>query len=227
MILFQVVMYTLFGLLMVYFVYTGIKKINKMSSGDRPQDEQYNQINYDGDRPQSETDTESETSASLYSDKNELLKAEALVKEKSENTDFDSAYLKAIEQGEKSQQFLAIGNMKDCAIIRSILFSEGIPSYLENQHINGIYGVSTMASFAIFSIKVYILVKDYDQAFELVSEYIKNLGNSEDDENQDLNKAVKTSATAAITGTFFSPVPQGASDSMGITILPKYVGDSE
>ena len=88
--------------------------------------------------------------------------------------DFDSEYFERAGKGEKTQEFLKLGAPELCSMLQSLLFAEGIPSYIENIHINTIYPVHNLGSSSAFSIKLYILVSDYDKAYEIISDFVSN-----------------------------------------------------
>ena len=59
-------------------------------------------------------------------------------------------------------------------MIRSILASMKIPTYVEGENMNKIYGGTATFITTVFKIKLYILIDDYDEAFIVVKDYIKN-----------------------------------------------------
>lgn len=139
-----------------------------------------------------------------------------------ELVNFDTEYFKAIEQGESFQQFLTIGGQQDCALIQSLLYSENIPSFVENQNVNRMYGGTPVAITGVFALKLYILTKDYDKAYSIICDYIKN--KSENFKNQNEEKTILTTTTSIVTGLFFAPYPVNSNQTgMGITILPKVI----
>jgi hypothetical protein len=87
--------------------------------------------------------------------------------------EFSKAFFERAQTGEKAQQFLQIANQSDCALLQGMLQSAGIPSYTDFTHINKFYGPLTEATSSGLSIKLQILVKDYDDAFAIVNDYIK------------------------------------------------------
>lgn len=159
--------------------------------------------------------SESEGSlSSMYENEEEYNKAA------NELDNFDKEYFSRIDAGEKCQQFLSIGGQQDCALIQSLLYSQGIPSYVENQNINRIYGANT-AAVSAFAMKLYILTADYDEAYRIVTDYC----NSNRIRNADQSAGEKISvsdALAVVTGLVFANVPPNVQQrGMGITILPK------
>lgn len=135
--------------------------------------------------------------------------------------DFDKQYFNRINNGELSQQFLLLGGQQDCSLIRSLLAADNIPSFVENENINRIYGGIPASVTGIFAIKLYILVNDYDKAYEIVCDYAKSKKESTDN-NSEENHSVSETTTKIVTGLFFAPYPVNSEQkSMGITILPK------
>lgn len=204
MILFQVIAYTLAIAAGVYFIFTGIKKIDEIKNGGKTGD----------------ISEKSETLGDFYTDEQAHMAAI-----NSDDMNFEKGYFAALENGEKAQQFLIVGGTRDCALIRSLLLSEGIPSYTENEHLNSFFSVGVNAQ-AGFSIKLFILVKDYEKAYEIVMDYINRLSpvSPSETKKEDLGEKIKTTTAEVVSGMFFVPLPQNAEEkTLGITILPKYV----
>ncbi|MBP5520561.1 MAG: hypothetical protein J6X84_08290 [Treponema sp.] len=88
---------------------------------------------------------------------------------------FEEKFFEQVKSGKKYQHFLNIGSQLDCMMIRSIFSSMDIPTYIEFENINKIYGgVSTCLTSNIFSIKLYILIDDYEEALAVIKDYIRN-----------------------------------------------------
>jgi len=137
---------------------------------------------------------------------------------------FEEAYFEAVKNGEAYQQFLILGGMQDCALIRSLLFSENIPSYTENEHTNKLYGGVASAVTGVFAIKLYILCKDYDKAYEIVCAFASSKKEDFKQQEEELQTKPLKAAQNVVTGLFFAPYPVNATQKgMGITILPKIV----
>lgn len=135
--------------------------------------------------------------------------------------DFDKEYFERIEKGEASQQFLVIGGQQDCGLIRSLLAADGIPTYTENENINSMYGGTSVSVTGVFAIKLFILVNDYDKAYEIVCGYANSKKENPEAETT-VGKTFARTAGAVVTGLFFAPFPVNAEQKgMGITILPK------
>ena len=196
MILFSIFAYTAFGILCIYFIRTGIRKLNEQKNAS--------------------------SLADLYTNEEEHNEA---IKQSEE---FEKGYFERVRNGEQTQQFLSVGGQMACSMIRSLLFAENIPTYTENEHANSFYSLNNLSSSSAFSIKVFILVADYDRAYEIVSDFVSKCDRANTEESEQDNKTENTAknitkATGAIlTGCFFVPMPDGSQDKpMGITILPK------
>ena len=195
MLFFSIIVYTAFGLMCVWFVISGVRKLN--------QEKQNAQL------------------SDLYVD--EKAHDEAI----KHSGEFELNYFERVRNGEQTQQFLAIAGQPASAMIRSLLCAAGIPSYAENEHINAMYALNNLNSSSAFAIKVYILVADYDRAYEIVTDFlskqeqIKEKEKAEGEE-ESAAKTAKKVAGAVMTGLFFMPMPDGSEDKpMGVTILPK------
>ncbi|HAH60751.1 MAG TPA: hypothetical protein DCL73_01490 [Treponema sp.] len=95
------------------------------------------------------------------------------------NTDeFSKAFFERAQAGETAQQFLQLSNQTDCALLQGMLQSAGIPSYTDFTHINKFYGPLTEATPSGLSIRLQILINDYDDALAVVNDYTKTKGSS-------------------------------------------------
>ena len=143
-----------------------------------------------------------------------------------QSAEFELDYFERVRNGEQIQQFLAIAGQPASAMIRSLLYAAGIPSFAENEHINAMYSLNTLPTASAFAIKVFILVADYDRAYEIVADFLSKQELTAEKEKADGEEAAATpekKATGAVmTGLFFMPMPDGSQDKpMGVTILPK------
>ncbi|MCR4953053.1 MAG: DUF2007 domain-containing protein [Treponema sp.] len=196
--LFPIIAYSAFGLLCVWFIISGVKKINEVKHSQSLED--------------------------LYTDEKEHDEA---IKNAAE---FEKGYFERVRNGEQTQQFLAVGSQIASSMIRSLLFAENIPTYTENEHVNSMYSLNNLAASSAFSIKVYILVADYDRAHEIVCDFINKHEAKQEVESDEKSasseataqKIAKKVAAGVVTGCFFIPMPDGSEEKMlGITILPK------
>ena len=83
---------------------------------------------------------------------------------------FEKKFFERVEAGEKSVLFLTLGNPGDTALIRSLLFADGIPSYVEGEHMNNIYGGISGTMESVVAVKLYVLDADYERAKEIFEE---------------------------------------------------------
>ena len=93
-------------------------------------------------------------------------------------TDFEEKFFEEVQKGKKYQHFLNLSSQMDCMFIRSVLSSMNIPTYIEGENINKMYGGTATFLTNIFKIKLYILIDDYDEASIAIKDYIKNKVNS-------------------------------------------------
>ena len=191
---FPIIAYSLFGLMCVWFVISGVRKLKEVKK--------------------------SQTLSDLYVD--EKAHDQAI----KESGQYELNYFERVRNGEQTQQFLAIAGQPASAQIRSLLYAEGIPTYAENEHINAMYSLNNLAASSAFAIKVFILVSDYDRAYEIVNDFISKCERKEPEEDAaaktEADSGTKKAIGAVTTGFFFIPMPDGSEEkAMGITILPK------
>jgi len=159
----------------------------------------------------------SQSLAEFYTDEEEHDKA---IKESEQ---YEKGYFERIKQGEQSQQFLAVGSFAVSSFLRSLLAAEGIPSYTQNEHINSMYSLNALGGASSFSIKLYILIADYDRAYDIIYDFISS--HSAEQKATDQKKEVSNKGLAL--GTFFlAGLPiDGIEDAVhGITIFPRIDG---
>ena len=92
-------------------------------------------------------------------------------KEGEDLPDFEKGFFERTQAGEKSQLLITLASQQDCAIIRSLLQAENIPSYTEGEHMNNIYGGLSGTMTTVVAIKLYILCADYDRAVDIIRNY--------------------------------------------------------
>ena len=85
--------------------------------------------------------------------------------------DFEKAFFERTQAGEPFQLFLTLATQQDCALIRGLLQAENIPTYIEGEHMNNIYGGITGNMTSVVGIKLYILCSDYDTAYDIVKNF--------------------------------------------------------
>lgn len=105
--------------------------------------------------------------AKKYSNKNKEVVEEEIFNLDNE-PDFEKDFFARTEQGEKSQILLSLASVQDCVLIRSLLYADGIPSHVEGEHMNNIYGGITGTMTSVVATKVYILCSDYDKAVDII-----------------------------------------------------------
>ena len=194
---FAMIVYSLFGAMFIWFIISGIKKLNEVK--------------------------QSQALSDLYVD--EKAHDEAI----KQSAEFELDYFDRVRNGEQTQQFLAIAGQPASAMIRSLLCAAGIPSYAENEHINAMYSLNSLPTASAFAIKVFILVADYDRAYEIVADFLAKQEHTAENENaenaesqEESAASIKKATGAVMTGLFFMPMPDGSVDKpMGVTILPK------
>ncbi len=191
MLIFSIIIYTLFGALCIWFVISGVQKIKQIKA--------------------------SQALSDFYTDEAEHDKAIA------DAQAYEEGYFERIRRGEQSQQFLAVGSFLVCSFIRSLLAAENIPTYTENEHINTMYSLNTLGGTSGFAIKVYILISDYDRAYEIVRDFIsKNERRVEDRPPA----PSQTTAKNLVTGLFFINMNDVSEEAVyGIMILPRVTGN--
>jgi len=84
-----------------------------------------------------------------------------------DSRNFEKDFFSRVEKGEKSILFMTLGNSADLNFIRSMLYAENIPSYVEGEHMNNIYGGISGTMEAVVAVKLYILENDFEAAKEL------------------------------------------------------------
>ena len=138
--------------------------------------------------------------------------------EENESIDFEKLEEKLfneVKNGKAYQHFLDLSSQMDCMLIRSILASMDIPTYIEGDHMNTIYGGTANMLTNIFKIKLYILTDDYDEASTVVVDYINNKAKSLS-EKEGKDKYLKVLEILAAPYNI-SP----SQEMLGITILKK------
>ncbi len=85
--------------------------------------------------------------------------------------DFEKEFFERTQAGEKSQLLASLAAQQDCAVIRSLLQADNIPSYIEGEHMNNVYGGITGTMTSVVAIKLYVLCSDYEKAYEIIKNY--------------------------------------------------------
>ncbi|WP_191013546.1 hypothetical protein [Treponema zioleckii] len=138
--------------------------------------------------------------------------------EESNDTDFSEDFFIRAQKGEKSQYFLNVSSQQDCSIIRSLLHSAHIPTIADFTNLNSLYGSAAGVQNIVFSSRISILQDDYDEAVEIVGDYIKQkidvLKLAEPK-----SEIVKTAS--ALLSLFLAKPMQKSQEILGISIYPK------
>lgn len=134
-----------------------------------------------------------------------------------EAPDFEEAFFARCQQGEEEQHFLNLASQQDAAILQSLLYSADIPSRIDSDIMNKIYGGTASAATGIFCIRLYILQNDYDAALAIVRDYAR-------EKTQALGERDSAAKEAALEALAFLATPSPLSKSQqifGITVFPK------
>ena len=136
-------------------------------------------------------------------------------------TAFEEKLFEEVRNGKDYQHFLNLSSQLDCMLIRSFLASMQIPTYVEGGNLNKIYGGTSTVVTTVFKMKLYILVEDYDEALEVVKDYIKNKVKS-------LSEKSGSDKYLKVLELMAAPYNISASQEMlGITILAKKTKDEK
>ena len=144
-------------------------------------------------------------------------KESAGTSETDEVPDFEEAFFARCQQGEAEQHFLNLASQQDAAILQSLLYSADIPSRIDSDIMNKIYGGTASAATGIFCIRLYILQNDYDGALNIVRDYAREKIQALGDRDSDAKEAA-LGALALLA----APAPLSKSQQIfGITVFPK------
>ena len=158
-------------------------------------------------------DSKSDSFSDLYTDEAEHDQA------MKEIENFETDYFTRASNGEQTQEFLEVGEWRVSSFIQSLLFSEGIPSYADHEHVNN------LGASSAFTIKVYILTNDYDRALEVINDFMEKnriITEEEKERPKEIKEQARKAVTVIASAGLFIPLPDGSrTTSMGITILPK------
>ncbi len=136
-------------------------------------------------------------------------------------TAFEEKLFEEVRNGKDYQHFLNLSSQLDCMLIRSFLASMQIPTYVEGGNLNKIYGGTSTAVTTVFKMKLYILVEDYDEALEVVKDYIKN-------KEKSLSEKSGSDKYLKVLELMAAPYNISASQEMlGITIFAKKTKDEK
>lgn len=135
---------------------------------------------------------------------------------------FEDEFFKRTQAGENHQLFLSISSQRDCAIIRSLLSADNIPTYVEGEHMNNIYGGIAGTMNAVVAVKLYVLTEDYDRALEITRDFIEKKAEKLKEEDSKTSEKILAglSAVFGVPGAFIS-----SQEFLGITFWPKAEAD--
>lgn len=148
---------------------------------------------------------------------------EGIQNSQEEPSDFDEEFFARTQAGETYQHFASLSSQRDCAILRSLLAADDVPTYVEGEHMNNIYGGISGAMNAVVAIKLFVLSNDYDKALDITRDFLQKKAEKLESEAEETakEKALETvGAIIAIPATF-----SRAQEFLGITILPKAYKD--
>lgn len=193
MLFLSIIIYTLFGLMCLWFIISGVRKLQQVRN--------------------------SQSLSEFYTNEEEHDQA---IKDAEQ---YETGYFERIKQGEQSQQFLAVGSFAICSLLRSLLAAENIPTYTQNEHINTMYSLNVLGGSSSFSIKVYILISDYERASEIIHDFI-SAHKAPDQDSRDYDKESDAVNKIAIGTFFLCGVPVGTTQDTvyGITVFPRVEG---
>ena len=133
--------------------------------------------------------------------------------------EFDKEYFERCQKGEGYQLFMKFASVNDCVFLQGLLSAENIPSHLENQHMNGLFGAGANVLSGTFAAQLWILIADYEKAYEIAVQYIVKKSESLKD-SQD--STLKESVAACLVVLLGTPYPITKSQQiLGMTIFPK------
>ena len=133
--------------------------------------------------------------------------------------EFDKEYFERCQNGEPYQLFMKFASISDCGFLQGLLLSNQIPSHVENQHMNSLFGAGANMVSRTFAAQLWILTADYDKAYEIAVQYLvqksKELEKSGDSK-------LKEGVAAALVVILGTPYPITKSQQiLGMTIFPK------
>lgn len=113
---------------------------------------------------------------------------------------------------------MKFASIQDCTFLQGILSANEIPSHVEHQHMNSLYGAGANLMNSIFAVQLWILTSDYEKALELTTEFIKQ--KSESLKTKPDSKAANNIKT--VLEILTAPYPLTKSHQiLGISVFPK------
>jgi hypothetical protein len=134
--------------------------------------------------------------------------------EENGNNEIEEQFYNEVRNGKEKYKFLKIDNQFDLMFIKSLFQSENIPYYIEFENISrmrpGMY-VGDLGNYNL----LYILDEDYNDAVEIVQEYIKT---KKETSNENGNKETIRNISEVLLANWKVP---SANDTNGIEIIYK------
>ena len=137
--------------------------------------------------------------------------------------EFDKEYFERCQNGEGYQLFMKFASINDCVFLQGLLSAEHIPSHVEHQHMNGLFGAGANVLSGTFAAQLWILVADYEKAYDIAVQYIVKKS-----ESLEVSKdtKLKEGVAAALVVLLGTPYPITKSQQiLGMTIFPKLGSD--
>lgn len=135
------------------------------------------------------------------------------------NLQFDKEYFERCQNGEGYQLFMKFASMNDCVFLQSLLSAEHIPSHVENQHMNSLFGAGANVLSGTLAAQLWILIADYERAYEIAVQYLVKKSESLKDSKDSTLKETVSASLVVLLGT---PYPITKSQQiLGMTIFPK------
>ena len=94
------------------------------------------------------------------------------ITEDCDDADFSLGFFEGTQMGKKHQVFVRTSSPQDAGMIQSLLYSSGISSYSQFEHVTGVFGNTEGMSDSLFASKIQILEEQYDDAFQILVDYI-------------------------------------------------------
>ena len=133
--------------------------------------------------------------------------------------EFDKEYFERCQKGEPYQLFMKFASISDCVFLQGLLSSSQIPSHVENQHMNSLFGAGANMVSRAFAAQLWILTADYDRSYEIAVQFLVQKSKKLEDSVDSKLKEGLAAALVAILGT---PYPITKSQQiLGMTIFPK------
>ena len=133
--------------------------------------------------------------------------------------EFDKEYFERCQKGEPYQLFMKFASISDCVFLQGLLSSSQIPSHVENQHMNSLFGAGANMVSRAFAAQLWILTADYDRAYEIAVQFLVQKSKKLEESADSKLKEGLAAALVAILGT---PYPITKSQQiLGMTIFPK------